>query len=571
MTALALIPFLTDAVKVNICRHSRRKRVTLLLSSHSRAMLPLLTLILLLLTSPQRTNAVVASDAKVKHVVHIVVDGLRPDAMAGNPNFDYMVQNGACTGNARLDPLSSQTLPNHISMFTGHPTSDHGYLLDLDDGGYLPNGRDADIFDLVHASGGTTGFFGSKEKFAIFNRSWKIDEYHYQKRSRMIVPIFLEQMLQRQFKYVFLHIRAPDRAGHADVGADSVAYRNAVAEADEYLGQVISLAALMDRDTGIILTADHGFASVGNHADESDVENYRIPFCVLGPGVAAGADLYGINAINGYVDPGEKRANDSESVIRNVYAGILAADWLGLHPGNGPLSHQNLALSDASDGIDFVGAADEGDVAKDSDPINDEVESDALAPIDDETVSDSIDYVPADEGIDEPVKDSADDSSNMDGESATGSSSIGSPTNTTSSGESPSTKQIALYILGAVIISVGVGAIVCIARSGRLANRNVPRDVYVADKAPEREDTVSISSDRDDGELPPASVVVLDKSTSTTAFLESTYNLSQEDLSSSIEILPTSPRYSVDLETCMVSTETNDAVEVLNYNIHQVA
>ena len=51
---------------------------------------------------------------KVEHVIHIVVDGLRPTNMPGKPNFDWLRANGACTMDARHDPVTSQTLPNHI-------------------------------------------------------------------------------------------------------------------------------------------------------------------------------------------------------------------------------------------------------------------------------------------------------------------------------------------------------------------------------------------------------------------------------------------------------------------------
>ena len=51
---------------------------------------------------------------KVDHVIMMIIDGLRPDYMSGKPNFDWLVANGVCTMNARPDPVTSQTLPNHI-------------------------------------------------------------------------------------------------------------------------------------------------------------------------------------------------------------------------------------------------------------------------------------------------------------------------------------------------------------------------------------------------------------------------------------------------------------------------
>ena len=63
-------------------------------------------------TSAQPQTGSVAQ--KVEHVIHIVVDGLRPSNMPGKPNFDWLRANGVCTMDARHDPVTSQTLPNHI-------------------------------------------------------------------------------------------------------------------------------------------------------------------------------------------------------------------------------------------------------------------------------------------------------------------------------------------------------------------------------------------------------------------------------------------------------------------------
>jgi len=200
----------------------------------------------------------------VKHVIHIVVDGLKPEAMAGNHNFDLLRANGVGTDNARNDLDSAQTLPNHISMFTGLSVAEHGYYKDD------ANGRDRlnlqNIFDLVKESGGRTGFFGAKDKFEIFDNSWNIDEFFFQKRGHRLLAAFLQEMHDREirdtlFNYVFVHFREPDRAGHLYDGSKSNRYAAAVAEVDGYLGQIFQMiesSSLRD-ETAIVLTSDHGF------------------------------------------------------------------------------------------------------------------------------------------------------------------------------------------------------------------------------------------------------------------------------------------------------------------------
>ena len=96
-------------------------------------------------------------------------------------------------------------------------------------------------------------------------------------------------------------------------------------------------------NTAIILTADHGFQDRGTHLNNELLENYRVPFCTFGPGVVAGADLIELNSrLNGgvIVDPGLSRG--SVRSIRNTYAGVLAASWLGLRPNSGPFANQYL-------------------------------------------------------------------------------------------------------------------------------------------------------------------------------------------------------------------------------------
>ena len=286
---------------------------------------------------------------QVEHVIHITVDGLRPDYMNG-PNFDRLKSEGACTLNARSDLASTKTLPNHIGMFTGLTVADHDYSANEDSGYKLVDATGQgyeNIFDLVKEAGGTTSIYTSKRKFALLNRSWSVDKFVLIDRISSVVESFLEGMNDETYNYSFLHIESPDKAGHDDDdGASHWKYRNAVADADAYLGQVFDLiesnVELRD-NTAIILTADHGFQDRGTHLNNELLENYRVPFCTFGPGVVAGADLIELNSrLNGgvVVDPGLSRG--SGRAIRNTYAGVLAASWLGLRPRSGPLSDQYL-------------------------------------------------------------------------------------------------------------------------------------------------------------------------------------------------------------------------------------
>ena len=94
-------------------------------------------------------------------VIHISVDGLRPDYMqsviaAGNaPNFKRFQDEGAWTNNARTDYTHTITLPNHTSMITGRPVSQPAGLPAQTQHGYTDNSDPAVTYDAAqfHHSG----------------------------------------------------------------------------------------------------------------------------------------------------------------------------------------------------------------------------------------------------------------------------------------------------------------------------------------------------------------------------------------------------------------------------------
>ena len=329
-------------------------------------------------TPPVRPPVVPAKEdgsvhRNVGHVVHVVIDGLRSDALLPGRSsiFDHVRQHGACTLNARPDARSSQTLPNHIGMFSGINVADHGYRADSEPKGGLTLIDEAtgkaipfrNIFDLVAESGlGATAFYASKDKFDVFEKSWNITDYFNVKENDwhgQVAGRFIDAMTQREFAYSYVHLAAPDMNGHKYNGGLSRHYQFGVKESADHLWQILDLihrSPVLRDDTAVIITADHGFSDKGNHADRSDPHVHDIPFCVYGPGVKPGGDLYALNP-SVVENPGNDQAdgpywhnplNVGRRPIRNVYAGVLAADLLGLHPGPGygGFSDQYLAVGD---------------------------------------------------------------------------------------------------------------------------------------------------------------------------------------------------------------------------------
>ncbi len=310
----------------------------------------------------------------INHVIHVSVDGLRPDAITNLgatdvPNFYRMRTEGAFTDNARTDYDMTVTLPNHVTQMTGRGVggaAGHGWTSNSDPaagqtlhtnkGSYV-----AGVCDVVHDNGLRTGVYASKTKFSLFDTSWnavngalditgpdngrdKVDTYLYNGNTATLTTTLVNHMKANPFSYAFLHLTDPDSVGHSSGWnpAPGTPYSNIIKTMDGRLGAIF---AMIDGDvrfqsrTAVILTADHGGYGY-DHSNAAQRENYTVPFYVWGPGVPAGGDLYAMNPTT-RLDPGTGRPPYPGSIrppsparqpIRNGEAANLALDLLGLGP-----------------------------------------------------------------------------------------------------------------------------------------------------------------------------------------------------------------------------------------------
>ncbi|MGL5808325.1 MAG: alkaline phosphatase [Nocardioides sp.] len=260
----------------------------------------------------RRPTAAAAIDGPIRSVLVISIDGLNPDALADlgperAPAFHRLLQHGASTLNARTAYERTRTLPNHTGMMTGRPIDPaiggHGVTFNADNGGgsahTLTGGRVASVFGRVHRAGGST---------ALAVRD-----------------------LHRRRSFRFVHLSAPDRAGHRH-GWMGGAYLRAVRNTDRRLGRILRAA----RDTSwerrhlmVLVTADHGGAGSA-HEDPAALAHHRVPLFAWGAGVARG-NLYDLNPA--YADPGTSRPGyRGRQPIRNGDIANLSLSVLGLGP-----------------------------------------------------------------------------------------------------------------------------------------------------------------------------------------------------------------------------------------------
>jgi len=329
----------------------------------------------------------------VEYVVEISVDALHAGAVlahgpGGAPNFWRLRTEGAFTDNARTDYDSTVTTPNHTTILTSRPIyGSDGHLWGENSGNPLSQAPSVhhphtfapakstyeyvhSVFDVVHDNGLRTSLYYGKPRLDLHKESYttygrldpvngpdgqsKIDSSLWMNDAGTptLINTWLAEMSSNPFHYSFIHFSKTDTVGHAstwDITPGS-AYMNVVQEVDGYLGQIFNLVETDPRfagKTAILLTTDHGgqLGTTG-HSTVTNIDNYRIPFYVWGPGVTAGGDLYQMNPQ--YTDPGAGRPDYSDpnnQPIRNGDMANLALYLLGLPPIPGSTMNADQAMA----------------------------------------------------------------------------------------------------------------------------------------------------------------------------------------------------------------------------------
>lgn len=281
-----------------------------------------------------------------RRVLVVSVDGLRSSILeelpeSDLPTFTRLREEGSGTTNARTVVEQTETLPDHTSMITSRridaDQGGHGVTWNTDEPGTTVQQAAGEpvgsLFSRTHAAGGSTALFTGKSKFSLFTRSWPrgIDRYTLDTDDDRLVTKARRDLRREARTVTFLHLAAPDLAGHAH-GWGSSEYADAVRAVDGWLAELLATVEskpVLREHLTIVLTADHGGTGAG-HADATDPADYTIPFLAWGEGVAEGQDLYALN--EDYRDPQQRRpgyAADRQPV-RNADVANLVLDLLGL-------------------------------------------------------------------------------------------------------------------------------------------------------------------------------------------------------------------------------------------------
>ncbi|HKA87532.1 MAG TPA: alkaline phosphatase family protein [Haliangiales bacterium] len=212
-------------------------------------------------------------------VVLVVLDGLRADTSRGLPALEALRARGAsAVAHTHFPSISS---PNYVSLLTGVPPRHSGVRTN----DYAGRVAVDNLFARVRAAGLRSAY--------VSQLSEAVPELFPDADEAVLAPwpgtavSAARAAIARGVDFLVVVHNAPDEAGHAH-GAASRAYRDAAAQADRDLGEIVA-ALDLERDA-VLVTADHGHTDAGGHGGV-EPEVMAVPLVLAGAGIRPGARI----------------------------------------------------------------------------------------------------------------------------------------------------------------------------------------------------------------------------------------------------------------------------------------
>ena len=231
------------------------------------------------------------------HVVMILVDGLRPDALkqAKVPTINGFIQRGASTMHAQT-VVPSLTLPAVTSMLTGLPVDQHGITWNEYEPmrGFL---KAPTVFEIASFAAGKWGaMFLNKEKLLhiakpdrrLLVQVCSVTEpgCNAQKIATDVIGAY-RTATEGKPSLFFIHLADPDVAGH-EKGWMSKSYLQALESTDRAIATIVK--GFQDlglfKHTVFVVSSDHG-GHDKTHGTTAP-EDMTIPWIAVGPGIKSG-------------------------------------------------------------------------------------------------------------------------------------------------------------------------------------------------------------------------------------------------------------------------------------------
>ena len=226
----------------------------------------------------------------------ILIDGMRPDAMAQIPAAQEVMKTAAYKLEGRT-VYPSCTLPCHMSLFYSRPPLVHGVTSNTYTARVrLKNG----LLEVLRKAGKKTAMFYSWEELRDLYKPGSLtdsffvngDQYGYMEANIRLTDACVNYLKKEEPDFAFLYLGAPDSAGHK-VGWMTSAYFEALENSWACARKAI--AALPD-GYGVIITADHG----GHDRRHTTFmkEDMTVPVLLLNTGLPAGETVAQYNIMD---------------------------------------------------------------------------------------------------------------------------------------------------------------------------------------------------------------------------------------------------------------------------------
>ena len=226
-------------------------------------------------------------------VILILVDGMRPDALAQNPAAQRLAAKSTYTF-AGQTVFPSVTLPRHMSLFHSVDPDRHGTTTNT----YMPQVRPVSgLFEELALRKKKCAMFYDWEQLRDLGRPGSLAKsvfcslsaYGSQEADDLLTDGAVECLAGEDMDFIFLYLGAPDVFGH-DYGWMSPEYMQGLSDAWKNIGRVLNVTASEDV---VLVTADHG--GHGRSHGMNIKEDMEIPFFMLGPGITEGRELAQFN------------------------------------------------------------------------------------------------------------------------------------------------------------------------------------------------------------------------------------------------------------------------------------
>ena len=213
----------------------------------------------------------------------ILVDGMRPDALAEIPLAQSCIKEAAATLQAQT-VFPPVTLPCHMSLFHSVAPDRHGITTNT----YVPQVRPIDgLFEVLKQNGKKCAAFYDWEALREISRPGSLAHsgfrsggvYGYENTAPLLAEDLIVYAKENAPDFAFLFLGYPDAAGHKH-GWMRPEYLAAVSACWDLIGMIMD--ALGD-DYVYIITADHGGHDRTHGADIP--EDMRTPLVIKGKNI----------------------------------------------------------------------------------------------------------------------------------------------------------------------------------------------------------------------------------------------------------------------------------------------